>query len=146
MSRFSPSETGFEKAKRNGTGLQTKFLGFFSVAAIGTPGKMERAWPNAEVRGSSAVAVFPPQIRHVRYEYFFALSSKGAGDLSVLPSSIDTLVLQMGDPHYHHILIDLRHATIGPLSEVLLVEALSYLRSKGLGRLNKVVLVIDRDD
>jgi hypothetical protein len=92
------------------------------------------------------VAVPPCQIRHVRYEDFFALISEGVGDLSGFRSAIDTLVGQMGDPHHHHILIDLRHAAIGPLPEVLLVEAMSYLRGKGLGRLNKVALVVDRDD
>ena len=107
---------------------------------------MERAWPNAEDRGSSAVAVPPPQIRHVSYEDFFALISEGVGDLRGFRSAIDTLVRQMGDPRHHHILFDLRHATIRPLHEVLLVEAMSYLRGKGLGRLNKVAFVVDRDD
>jgi hypothetical protein len=82
---------------------------------------MKRAWPNAEDRGSSAVVVPPPQIRHVRYEDFFAQISEGVGDLSGFRSAIDTLVRQVGDAHYHHVLVDLRQATIKPLPEALLV-------------------------
>jgi hypothetical protein len=92
------------------------------------------------------VAVPPPQIRHVHYEDFFALISEGVGDLSDFRFAIDSLVRQLEDPHHNHILLDLRHAAIGPLPEVLLVEAMGYLRGKGLGRLNKVALVVDRDD
>jgi hypothetical protein len=107
---------------------------------------IERAWPNADDRGPSAMERLQPQIRHVSYEDFFALVSEGAGDLTGFRSAVDALVRQMGDPHYHHVLFDLRHATIGPLPEALLVEAVGYMRSKGLGRLNKVGLVVDRDD
>jgi hypothetical protein len=107
---------------------------------------MERVCPNAEDRGPSAVALHPPHIRHVRYEDFFALISEGVGDLSSFRSAIDTLVREMGEPHHHHLLVDLRRAAIKPLPEALLVEAMSYLRAKGLGRLNKVALVVDRDD
>lgn len=92
------------------------------------------------------MAPLPPQIRHVRYEDFFALISEGVGDLSGFRCAVDALVRQIGAPHHHHVLIDLRHATISPLPEALLVEALSYLRGTGLGRVNKVAFVVDRDD
>jgi hypothetical protein len=108
--------------------------------------RIEKIWPNADDRRLSATADLSHQIRHVSYEDFFALVSEGAGDLSGFRSAIDTLVRQMGDPHYHQVLFDLRHATIGPLPEALLVEAMGYMRSKGLGRLNKVAVVVDRDD
>jgi hypothetical protein len=107
---------------------------------------MGQAWPNAEERGSSTVAVQPPQIRHVHYEDFFALISEGVGDLTGFRFAIDMLVGQLGDTHSHNILFDLRHAKIRPLPEVLLVQAMSYLHGKGLGRLNKLAFVVDRDD
>ena len=92
------------------------------------------------------MATPPPQIRHVSYDDFFALISEGAGDLAAFRSAVDALARQMGDPRHHPVLVDLRHATIGPLPEPLLVEAMTYLRGKGLGRLNKVAFVVDRDD
>jgi hypothetical protein len=107
---------------------------------------MYRHWPNAEERGSSSVAVHPPQIRHVHYEDFFALISEGVGDLTGFRFAIDMLVRQIGDPHSHNLLFDLRNATIRPLPEALLVQAMGYLHGKGLGRLNKVAFVVDRDD
>jgi hypothetical protein len=61
-------------------------------------------------------------------------------------NSIDTLVASMGHPEHHHLLIDLRQATIGPIAEALLVEASSYLHRRGLGRSNKVAVVVDCDD
>jgi hypothetical protein len=107
---------------------------------------MPPAWPNTEDRGPAAVATPPPQIRHVSYDDFFALVSEGAGDLAAFRSAVDALAQQMGDPRHHPVLVDLRHATIGPLPEALLVEVMTYLRGKGLGRLNKVAFVVDRDD
>jgi hypothetical protein len=92
------------------------------------------------------MATPPPQIRHVSYSDFFALVSEGAGDLAAFRSAVDALARQMGDPRHHHVLVDLRHATIGPLPEPLLVEAMTYMRGRGLGRLNKVAFVVDRED
>jgi hypothetical protein len=43
-------------------------------------------------------------------------------------------------------LIDLRHATVPPLPEAVLIEALEHLRRRGLGVLNRLAIVIDRDD
>jgi hypothetical protein len=82
----------------------------------------------------------------VRYDDFFALISPGVGDLSGFRCAIDQLVRQMGDPQHHPLLLDLRHAGGAQLPEVLLVEAMSYLRGLGLGRVNKVALVVNRDD
>jgi hypothetical protein len=89
----------------------------------------------------------PSQIHHVRYDDFFRLVSPGVGDLTDFRSAVDHLMGLMGDPQYHHVLIDLRHATVEPIPEVLLVEAMSYLQSWGLGCwANKVAVVVDRDD
>ena len=87
-----------------------------------------------------------PIIRHVQYADFIALISDGVGDLSGFRSATDTLVRQMGSLHFHHILIDLRHAVIPPLPEAVLVEAVSYLRRVGVGVLNRVAIVTDPAD
>jgi hypothetical protein len=91
-------------------------------------------------------AMKPPTIKHVRYEDFIALSSEGVGTLEGFRSAVDTLVGQMGDVSFHHVLIDLRHAVIPPLPEAVLIEALEHLRRRGLGVLNRVAIAIDRDD
>jgi hypothetical protein len=98
----------------------------------------------------------PPLIRHVRYEDYFALVSDGVGnDLLAYRRAVDALVHQMGDPHWHHVLFDLRHATVEPLPEILLVEplpeillveAMSYLQKAGLGIRNRVAVVVGGDD
>jgi hypothetical protein len=87
-----------------------------------------------------------PAIRHVRYADFIALVSEGAGTLEGFRRSIDELVRDMGTLHAHHVLFDLRHATIPPLPEATLVQALSELQRLGLGVLNRLAIVIDRDD
>jgi hypothetical protein len=91
-------------------------------------------------------AMTTPAIRHVRYADFIALTSEGAGTLEGFRSAVDTLVAQMGDVHAHHVLIDLRHATIPPLPAAVLVEALEHLRRRGVGVLDRVAIVVDRDD
>jgi hypothetical protein len=87
-----------------------------------------------------------PAIRHVRYPDFIALSSEGVGDLAGFRSAVDTLLRDMGTLHAHHVLFDLRHATIPPLADAILVEAMEYLRRSGLGVANKVAIAVDRDD
>jgi hypothetical protein len=87
-----------------------------------------------------------PTVRHVRYADFIALTSEGAGTLEGFRRAIDELVRDMGTLHAHHVLIDLRHATIPPLPEATLVQALSELQRRGLGVLNRLTIVIDRDD
>jgi hypothetical protein len=88
----------------------------------------------------------PPTVRHVRYDDFISLSSDGVGDLAGFRRSIDELVRAMGTLHAHHVLFDLRHATIPPLADAILVEAMEYLRRSSLGVANKVAIVVDRDD
>jgi hypothetical protein len=88
----------------------------------------------------------PPLIRHIRYAEFVSLISRGAGDLDGVRSAVDTLLSQMGDPHAHHVLIDLRRGAIPPLPESVLAEALTYLRRRGLGVANKIAIVTDPDD
>jgi hypothetical protein len=80
-------------------------------------------------------------IRHVRYEEFVALKSEGAGDFDGLLAAVDALLAQMGDVAAHHVLVDLRRATIPPLPEALLARALEHLRRQGLGVKNKVAVV-----
>ena len=53
---------------------------------------------------------------------------------------------QMGTLHFHHVLVDLRHAVIAPLPEALLVEAVSYLSRLGVGVVNRVAFVTDPAD
>ena len=85
-------------------------------------------------------------IRHIRYEEFVALKSEGAGDFDGFLAAVDALVEQMGDVAAHHVLVDLRRATIPPLPEALLARALSHLRGRGLGVKNKVAVVTDPAD
>jgi hypothetical protein len=85
-------------------------------------------------------------IRHIRYEEFVALKSAGAGDFDGFLAAVDALVEQMGDVAAHHVLVDLRRATIPPLPEALLARALEHLRRRGLGVKNKVAVVTDLAD
>src|SRR6516162_3541439 len=85
-------------------------------------------------------------IRHIRYEEFVALKSEGAGDFDGFLAAVDALLAQMGDVAAHHVLVDLRRATIPPLPEALLARALEHLRRRGLGVKNKVAVVTDRAD
>jgi hypothetical protein len=87
-----------------------------------------------------------PLIRHVRYEDFFALTSAGVRDLADFKAAVDHLLAEMGAPHHHHVLFDLRAATVPPLPEAGLIEAISYLASKGVGEVNKLAIVVDPDD
>jgi hypothetical protein len=85
-------------------------------------------------------------IRHVRYEEFVALKSQGAGDFDGFLAAVDALLAQMGDVASHHVLVDLRRATVPPLPEALLARALEHLRQLGLGVKNKVAVVTDPAD
>jgi hypothetical protein len=85
-------------------------------------------------------------IRQVRYVDFIAVLSEGASDLRDFQAAIDTLVRQMGPLRSDHVLVDLRGATLPPLPEAVMVEALSYLRRTGLGVENRVAFVTDPDD
>ena len=84
-------------------------------------------------------------IRHIRYEEFVALKSEGAGDFDGFLAAVDALVEQMGGAA-HHVLVDLRRATIPPLPETLLARALEHLRQRGLGVKNKVAVITDPAD
>jgi hypothetical protein len=87
-----------------------------------------------------------PTIRHVRYEDFYSLTSEGAGDLGSFCRALDTLVRQMGSLSDHHVVLDLRNATIPPIDESLLTQAIDELRRRGLGVVNKVAIVYDPAD
>ena len=80
------------------------------------------------------------------HQVFVALKSEGAGDFDGFLAAIDALMEQMGDVAAHHVLIDLRRATIPPLPEALLAHALEHLRRQGLGVKNKVAVVTDPGD
>lgn len=88
----------------------------------------------------------PPLIRHVRYADFVSLISRGAGDMDGLRSAVDTLLSQMDDPGAHNVLIDLRRGALPPLPELVLAEALTYLKCQGLGVATKVAIVTDPAD
>ena len=85
-------------------------------------------------------------IRHIRYEEFVALKSDGAGDFDGFLAAVDALLAQMGDVAAHHVLVDLRRATVPPLPEALVARALEHLRRRGLGVKNKVAVVTDPAD
>jgi hypothetical protein len=87
-----------------------------------------------------------PTIRHIRYADFIRLTSDGAGDLERFRAQVDSLAREMGTLHAHHVLFDLRAATLPPLPAILLVEALEHLRRLGLGVDNRVAIVIDPGD
>jgi hypothetical protein len=88
----------------------------------------------------------PPLIRHVRYEDFYSLASAGVADLAGFRAEIDALVREMGNPEAHHVLLDLRRATLGPIPESALIEALAELRRRGLGVANRVAIVAEPAD
>jgi hypothetical protein len=88
----------------------------------------------------------PHAVRHVRYDEFVALLSRGAGDLDGFRAAVDTLLAQTGEVAAHPVLIDLRRATIPPLAEAVLAQALEELRRRGLGMENKVAVVTDPGD
>src|SRR5262249_4354825 len=96
--------------------------------------------------GAGGGAMEPPRIRQIRYADFVSLISRGAGDMDGLRSAVDALLSQIGDPQVHPVLIDLRRAEIPPMPERVLVEALTYLRRRGLGVANKVAIVTDAAD
>ena len=88
----------------------------------------------------------PPTVRRVRYEDFVALISGGVGDRDGFRAAVDVLRRDMGSVDAHHVLFDLRRATIPPLPEIILVQALEHLRRQGLGVANKVAVVTDPAD
>ena len=85
-------------------------------------------------------------IHHVRYDEFISLVSDGVRDLDGFRAAVDALVEQARPLHYHPILMDLRRATVPPLPEVILVEAVSYLQRVGIGVANRVAFVADPAD
>jgi hypothetical protein len=87
-----------------------------------------------------------PTIRHIRYEDFYSLSSEGFGNLESFCRAVDSLVRQMGSVSAHHIVLDVRHATIPPIPESLLTPALDELWRRGIGVVNKVAIVYDPAD
>jgi hypothetical protein len=88
----------------------------------------------------------PPIIKHVRYEDFIALVSDGVNTLDGFRAAIDHLLAEMGSVRAHHVLFDLRHATVGPLRGAVLIEGLSFMSRRGLGLDNRMALLTDRDD
>jgi hypothetical protein len=87
-----------------------------------------------------------PTIRHVRYEDFYSLECEGVGDLASFCRAVDALLRQMGSPSDHHVVMDLRHAMIPPISESVLARALHELLRRGIGVANKVAIVYDPAD
>ncbi len=85
-------------------------------------------------------------IRHIRYEEFVALKSEGAGDFDGFLAAVNALLAQMGDVAAHHVLVNLRRASIPPLPEATLARALEHMRRWGLGVKNKVAVVTDPAD
>jgi hypothetical protein len=88
----------------------------------------------------------PPLIRHVRHEDFFALLHGGAADLERFGQALDALLAEMGPPHHHHVLFDLRGAAAGPLPEVVLIQAVEEVRRRGIGAANRLAILADTDD
>jgi hypothetical protein len=87
-----------------------------------------------------------PTIRHVRDEDFYLLSSDGVGDIESFCRAVDALVRQMGRVSDHHVMLDLRSATIPPIPESLLTQALDELSRRGIGVSNTVAIVYDPAD
>jgi hypothetical protein len=85
-------------------------------------------------------------IRHIRYDEFVALKSQGVGDLDGFLAAVDALLAQTEDAAAHHVLVDLRRASIPPLPEAALARALEHLRRLDLGVKNKVAIVTDPAD
>ena len=79
----------------------------------------------------------PFQIRHVSYDDFFRLKSAGVDNLRDFRAHLDELIAEIGDPRHHNLVIDLKDACIGPLPAVLLVQAMTHLAERELGRTNK---------
>ena len=52
----------------------------------------------------------------------------------------------MGSLEFHHILMDIRHATLPPLPEALAVQVVTDLKRRGIGVANKVAVVVNPDD
>jgi hypothetical protein len=88
-----------------------------------------------------------PTIRHVRYEDFYSLESEGFEDLENFRRIVDALVRRVGGSlSDHHVVLDLRHATIPPIPEAILTQALDELSRRGIGVANKVAIVYDPGD
>jgi hypothetical protein len=85
-------------------------------------------------------------VRHVRYEDFFAVVSDGIDTLEHGRDQVDRFVRDLGDLKYHHVLLDLRHATIGPVAEPVLVELARHMKGRGLGVQNRLAMLIHHDD
>jgi hypothetical protein len=87
-----------------------------------------------------------PTIRHVRYEDFYALASDGVRDIESFCRAVDALVERMGRVSDHHVILDLRSATIPPIPESLLTQVLDELSRRGIGVANKVAVVYEAAD
>jgi hypothetical protein len=87
-----------------------------------------------------------PMIRHVRYADFYSLASDGVGDIESFCRAVDALVQRMGHVSDHHVILDLRCATIPPIPESLLTQALEEFWRRGIGVANKVTIVYDSGD
>lgn len=85
-------------------------------------------------------------IRQIRYEEFVALKSQGVGDFDGFLAAVDALLSQTEDVAAHHVLVDLRRASVPPLPEATLARALEHMRQLGLGVKNKVAIVTDPAD
>ncbi len=85
-------------------------------------------------------------IRQIRYDEFVALKSEGVGDFDGFLAAVDALLVQMGDVAAHHVLVNLRRASLPPLPEATLARALEHLRQRGLGLENKIAVVTDPAD
>ena len=85
-------------------------------------------------------------IRHIRYDEFVALKSQGVGDFDGFLAAVDALLAQTEHVAAHHVLVDLRRASIPPLPEATLARALEHLRQLDLGVKNKVAIVTDPAD
>jgi hypothetical protein len=85
-------------------------------------------------------------IRHIRYDEFVAMKSQGVGDFDGFLAAVDALVAQTEDVAAHHVLVDLRRASIPPMAEATMARALEHLRQLDLGVKNKVAIVTDPAD
>jgi hypothetical protein len=87
-----------------------------------------------------------PTIQHVRYDDFYSLSSDGIGDIESFCRAVDALVRRMGSVSDHHVVLDLRRATIPRIAESQLTHALDELARRSIGVANKVAIVYDPAD